>query len=107
MYDRVAEALDRGETVVMDATFYKGFERRDFIQYVKSKETQKVEGIYFNVPLEVAFERNRMRERVVQKHVLERMQSWLTKEPPSLSDGFDSIKRVNENEILMIEERVY
>lgn len=72
-YKRTAEALSAGHTVVFDATFAKGHERRDFIKFVRANGAEKVQGVFAAVPLEIANERNRSRERVVPDHAMTRM----------------------------------
>ncbi len=95
-YKRTAEALQEGKTVVFDATFAKGTERRSFIDFVRAHGADKVQGVFAAVPLEIAGERNRLRERVVPEHAMERMSAMLKDEPPVMEDGFDSLFDINE-----------
>lgn len=95
-YRRTADALKRGETIVFDATFAKGHERRDFIGFVRDNGAKKVQGIFAAVPLEVANERNLERERVVPSHAIQRMHESLKEDPPVIEDGFDSVLDINE-----------
>lgn len=95
-HKRVAEALERGESVVFDATFAKDFERKNFIQFAREHGASKVQGVLADVSLEIANERNRTRERVVPEHVIGRMHEMLRARPPVIEDGFDAVFHINE-----------
>lgn len=94
-YRRTTEALQKGETVVFDATFAKSNERKDFIGFVRENGASKVQGVFAAVPLEIAGERNRTRDRVVPEHAMERMNEMLHQAPPIVEDGFDSVFDIN------------
>lgn len=96
VHTRVAEALERGETVVLDSTHVNVEMRRNFIQFAKDHGAEKVQGVYMNVPLEIADERNQKRERVVPRFDMERMNKMLEDAPPRIEDGFDSLFSLNE-----------
>jgi predicted kinase len=85
-------ALGRPVTYV-DATHLTPRERRP---YVKTGQIYgcSVEAVFFDVPMEVCRERNRLRERVVPEDVLERMAAKLV--PPTLEEGFSAITVVRE-----------
>lgn len=99
-YRRVAHSLERGETVVFDATFAKDFERKSFIQFARENGAEKVQGVFAAVPLEVANERNKARARVVPEHAIDRMHTMLKNNPPIVEDGFDSVFDINELQAL-------
>ncbi len=90
-YARTSRALSEGKTIVFDATFVKGHERRDFISFVRKHGATKVQGVYAAVPLEIAGQRNRQRERVVPESTMQKMNIFLKDQPPVVEDGFDSI----------------
>lgn len=94
-YAETKAALQRGESVAYDATFYKPEERKDFIQFVRKQGAERVEGIYFTVPLEVAKERNKERAKEVPEHALKRMHDSLHTSSPSREDGFDFLMTLN------------
>ena len=95
-YAQTAVALREGHTVVFDATFAESHDRKRFIDFARAQGATKVQGVFGAVPLEVAKERNRSRERVVPDFVVERMHDSLRKHPPVVEDGFDSIVDINE-----------
>jgi len=95
-YKRTSKALHEGKTVVFDATFAKGHERRDFINFVRANGANKVQGVFAAVPIEVAGERNRLRDRVVPEHAMARMNEFLKADPPMVEDGFDNVFDINE-----------
>lgn len=95
-HHRVVESLERGETVVFDATFAKDTERKNFIQFAREHGAEKVQGVFAAVPFELANERNQARDRIVPEHAIDRMHTMLRKNPPVIEDGFDSVFDVNE-----------
>lgn len=95
-YRRVAESLERGETVVFDATFAKDFERKNFIQFAREHGAEKVQGVFASVDFKVANGRNKARDRVVPEHAIDKMHTMLRDRPPVVEDGFDSVFDINE-----------
>ena len=95
-YRRVAESLERGETIVFDATFAKDTERKNFIQFAREHGAEKIQGVFAAVPFEVANERNKARDRVVPEYAIDRMHTMLKDKPPIIEDGFDSVFDINE-----------
>jgi predicted kinase len=105
-YKRVGNALSRGETGVVDATFVNESERKEFIAFAREQGADKVQGVFAAVPFETARERNNNRDRVVPEHALERMQNMLEKTPPTVDDGFDSVFDIDEiQELIRVERR--
>lgn len=87
--DRYKQSLSLGvPTVVWDATNVARKRRKELIEWAK-KAGYEVVCVYFKIPLEVAKERNKLRERVVPEHVLDRMDSQL--QAPDRSEGIDRI----------------
>lgn len=93
---RTREALGRNETVVVDATFANAKQRQDFIDTAREAGAEKVQGLYFNVPIDIAKDRNSNRERVVPEYVLDRMQNFLEKSAPNVENEFDSLFTLDE-----------
>lgn len=93
---RTLRALRKRRSVVVDATFYKRNERRDFIRFAKDHGAESIEAVFTNISLEVADERNRKRERVVRRHAMERMDKALQAQPPTEEDGFDKVFSIAE-----------
>ncbi len=65
----------------------------------------KYKEFFFDVPFEIAKERNASRERVVPEHALDRMHKSLADAPPELLDGFDSIFSL-DSESHLVEMRI-
>lgn len=93
---RVAESLGRGETVVFDATFAIDVERKSFIQFAREHGAEEVHGVFAAVPLEIAKERNKARDRIVPEYAIDMMHTMLKDKPPIVEDGFDSVFDINE-----------
>jgi predicted kinase len=68
----------------VDATHLTPEERRPYIQIGRWYGCD-VEALYFDVPLEVCLERNRLRERVVPDEAMVRMAAKLV--PPDVAEG--------------------
>lgn len=95
---RLASLLADEESVVFDATFAKSDERREFLEFARRKNATVVHGYYFDVPLEIAKERNANRSRVVRDTALERLHAQLQERPPMKEEGFDTLFLVDEFE---------
>jgi len=72
----------------VDATNLSVHERRQWIKMAKSFGYE-VQGVFFDVPLEVCLERNRSRDRMVSEEVMRRMAERL--KPPVFEEGFSKI----------------
>jgi len=96
VHKRAADALEKGEDVVFDATFARDSERKNFITFAREHGATKIQGVVADVDFEIASERNKMRDRVVPEHAMERMRSMLSETPPEIRDGFDSLFIIDE-----------
>ena len=85
---RTRKALEAGNTVVYDATNISK-RGRTWILKAFSGLYDSAEAYYFDVPIEVAIERNNMRERKVPVEVIERMAENMEK--PSINEGFSVV----------------
>jgi predicted kinase len=72
----------------VDATNLSIHERRQWIKMAKSFGYE-VQGVFFDVPLEVCLERNRSRDRMVSEDVMRKMAEKL--KPPVFEEGFAKI----------------
>ena len=72
----------------VDATNLSIHERRQWIKMAKSFGYE-VQGVFFDVPLEVCLERNRSRDRMVAEEVMRKMAEKL--KPPVFEEGFAKI----------------
>ena len=94
--ERMDARFSEGRDVVFDATFAKGHERRAFLEKARASGAERIEGYWFDVPLEVARRRNAARARQVRDHALVRMDRLIREDPPMLSEGLDSLVRMDE-----------
>lgn len=95
-YGRVISFIESGKTVVFDATLADERTRNNFIKLVKENGVDNIQGLYVDVPLETAKERNAKRDRVVPQFVLDLMHENLSKNPPSVEEGFSAIFTLDE-----------
>lgn len=105
-YGRVASLISENKNVVFDATFANESDRINFINFARESGAEKIQGIYLDIPLELAKERNSERERVVPEYVLERMNRQLNETPPKIEDGFDTIFTLDEYQKLVEVEKL-
>lgn len=96
-YSRMEAALQSGNSVVFDATQARQGDREVFIQKEYQYGAEKVQAVQFSIPLEIAKERNRTRDRNVPEFVLDRMKQNLDNNPPSIQEGNASISTIDEN----------
>ena len=83
-------ALRRPVTYI-DATHLTPEERAPYIRIARAWGCE-VEAVFFNVPVEVCQERNRVRNRVVPAEAIEAMAVKLV--PPSIEEGFSRVEVV-------------
>lgn len=88
---RSVQALEAGQHVVIDATFIRPADRTAFTELLRDNGATQIIGAYADIPLNVALERNRNRDRVVPEHIITTRHELLTKNPPSIDEGFDAI----------------
>lgn len=80
-------AVGRAVTYV-DATHLTRWERRPYIQLGRLNDCE-VEAVFFDVPLEICLERNRLRGRVVPEDAIIEMARRLVR--PALDEGFSRV----------------
>ena len=92
-YNRVRSALKLGLTVIFDSTAAKHKYRENLIKISKEYNSEII-CYYFNTPLETCLIRNNKRKRYVAEEILCNIYFNIKKSPPSLAEGFDEIKVV-------------
>lgn len=80
-------AIGRPVTYI-DATHLTIEERRPYVNIARWYGCE-LEALFFDVPLEVCRERNRLRNRIVPEEAMEMMAAKLT--PPSMEEGFTGV----------------
>lgn len=93
IYQRLHDALDSHDVVVLDSTASNYEKRRDIIRHIRQK-AEVVEGIFFDISLGEAKRRNSERDRKVPEEIIEAMYQQLVDNPPG--DEFDSIVVVGD-----------
>ena len=102
---RTKDLLSQEKIIVFDATFTNAEMRKKFLDFVRENGAEKIQGILFDTPLEVAKERNLKRERQIPEHVIEKMESDLRNTKPKIEEGLDAIFTLNEYQELIDVER--
>ncbi len=91
-----------GMPVILDSTFVDTQKRRSKIEFLRrSLRVPRIIGIFFDVPLPVALERNQQRPFVVPAPIVRRQHEQLMACLPSEADGFDIVYRSEEIEQLL------
>ena len=83
-----ARLIARRPLNYVDATNLTSHDRRGWIKLAKDYGYE-VQGVFFDVPLQVCLERNRRRERTVSEDVMRRMAA--KQKPPTFEEGFSKI----------------
>lgn len=105
-HSRMSSFLEQGKTIVFDATFTNANGRKNFIDIARQSGAEKIQGILFDTPLEIAQARNLNRERQVPGHAMQRMHNDLQDNRPAIEDGLDSIFTLNEyQELIDVEKK--
>ena len=81
----------RRPVTYIDATNLTRYERRPYIKLAGLHDCE-IEAVFFDVPVEVCQERNRLRHRVVPVDVISQMAARL--DPPTTEEGFSRVIRV-------------
>ena len=104
-YERLGQNLKQGSSVVFDATFTKPHDRKELLKFARENGADHIQGVYVDVPYEIAMERNQQRDRVVPEHAMDRMRDSLKNTPPMIEDGFDALFTLDEFQKLVCAER--
>jgi len=96
VYQRTEKALSEGRSLVIDAPFANQLQRRDYIKFAREHGADKIQGVLFNAPFEIANKRNKSRDRIVADHIMEKLRSMLEIAPAVIEDGFDDLLNVDE-----------
>jgi predicted kinase len=100
---RMRQGLEENVPVVLDSIFIDPTQRIRRIEEARKAGADRILGVIFTTPLEVAMERNRQRKYSVNDDVIEDMHKKLSNNPPTLEEGFDALYTSDELELL--EER--
>lgn len=84
-----------GGSVIVDGSGTNPMYRRQDIELYRSWGAEKVIGVVFEVPLEIALARNAEREKPVPEEGVRHFYELLTQYPPALEDGFDELYVIN------------
>lgn len=103
---RAAKEFDKGNAIVFDATFANPKERKEFLNSARENGVDKIEGLFVDVPLEIAKERNLNRKRNVPESDIDRMNMNIRKFPPEIADGFDALFTLDEDGKLIKAEMI-
>ena len=92
LYKRIKKAIKQNKNIILDSTHFKKEYRAKIIK--NFSQYSLISAYYFNYPFSVIYKRNKERARVVPFNVLTAMYKELKKAPPTLAEGFKTIKCV-------------
>lgn len=90
LYSQIRAVL-RGGSVIVDGSGTNPQYRRQDIELYRSWGAERVVGVVFVAPLEVALARNAQRNKPVPEEGIQHFYELLTAYPPSLEEGFDEL----------------
>ena len=95
LYDRIKNAIKQNKNIILDSTHFKKEYRAKIIKnFAKYSEFS---AYYFNYPFSVIYKRNKQRARRVPFEILAAMYKELKKAPPTLGEGFKTIKKMYDS----------
>ncbi len=88
---QISTSLEGGHTTVLDSTLAKMADRTAMMTFAREHNAEKIQGVYMDVPLEIAKQRTAVRETEFPEKTIERMERELAEHGPEFTEGFDSI----------------
>ena len=95
LYDRIKNAIKANKNIILDSTHFKKEYRAKIIK--NFSKYSEFSAYYFNYPFTLIYSRNKHRARRVPFEVLAAMYEHLKNAPPTLAEGFKSIKKMYAN----------
>ncbi len=92
LYKRIKNAIKQNKNIILDSTHFKKEYRAKIIK--NFARYSDISAYFFNYPFALIFSRNKHRARRVPFEVLAAMYSELSAAPPTLAEGFKSIKKM-------------
>lgn len=90
LYSQIRAVL-RGGSVIIDGSGTNPMYRRQDIELYRSWGAERIVGVVFVAPLEVALARNAEREKPVPEEGIRHFYELLSEYPPSIEEGFDDL----------------
>lgn len=94
VFEQVKAALAEGRDVIVDGASIGRPHRVSDIKLYRQYGAKRIVGYWFQTPLAVAEQRNRLRAKPIPEGVLPAVQARLEQQLPDLSDGFDEIVEI-------------
>ncbi len=101
---RVHDALTKGKTIVVDSTFHTAKRRAHFMEFAREHGATEIEGLYFDIPLEIVLARNQGRGseggKLASGEYIRAVYPELRDHPPMPGEGFDTLLKIDEKGIM-------
>jgi predicted kinase len=94
--ERAKEFLANNQTFIVDSTLVNQEQRTEFLQFLRENGATKIQGVFFDTPLEIARERTLKRTPLLRKDAIDEYHADLQKSLPQTSDGFDALFTLDE-----------
>ena len=95
LYKRIKNAIKQNKNIILDSTHFKKEYRAKIIKNFSNYSD--ISAYYFNYPFALIYSRNKHRARRVPFEVLAAMYEHLKNAPPTLAEGYTSIKKMYAN----------
>ena len=95
LYDRIKNAIKQNKNIILDSTHFKKEYRAKIIK--NFSKCSEFSAYYFNYPFALIYSRNKHRARRVPFEVLAAMYEHLKNAPPTVAEGFKSIKKMYDS----------
>lgn len=96
---RVAVAMKAGKTIVIDSTFHTKKRRAHFLEFARANGAEKIEALYFDIPLETLLSRAGGRHESGGKETfldyMRQAYAELQDNLPTPEEGFDELFRID------------
>lgn len=96
---RVAAAMQRGETIVIDSTFHTKQRRAHFLNFARTNGAEKIEALYFDIPLETLLSRASGRHesggKMTSLDYIRQAHAELQDNLPTPEEGLDELLRID------------
>ena len=95
LYDRIKNAIKENKNIILDSTHFKKEYRAKIIK--NFSKCSEFSAYYFNYPFTLIYSRNKHRARRVPFDVLAAMYEHLKNAPPTLAEGYTTIKKMYDS----------
>lgn len=107
---QVVDAMKNGKDVIIDSTFHTAKRRAHFIEFARANGATVIEGLYFEIPLEMNLSRSIGREtsggKAVSTDYIKKAYVEFQENLPRPEEGFDVLYKIDQdNNVIVIKSK--